>query len=143
MYTYIIYRSQLNQSTIACLVTTQSLWYSLYKHVVRGVLRLATTFPTNSFSENGGRTMKFHGEVEFGRSLNWRLRDLRFPTRWWSELEFERPWRGLGRWRVPGFGGFGNHGVELVDSDRWRLCFSVRLELEVDSSRLVVYIKTM
>ena len=82
--------------------------------------------------ENGGRTMKFHGEVESGRSLNWRLRDLRFPTRWWSELEFEGPWRGLGRWRIPGCGGFGNHGVELADSDRWRLCFSVRLELEVE-----------
>ena len=82
--------------------------------------------------ENGGRTMKFHGEVESGRSLNWRLRDLRFPARWWSELEFEGPWRGLGRWRIPGCGGFGNHGVELVDSDRWRLCFSVRLELEVE-----------
>ena len=65
--------------------------------------------------ENGGRTMKFPGEVESGRSLNWRLRDLRFPARWWSELEFEGLWRGLGRWRVPGCGGFGHHGVELVD----------------------------
>ena len=31
--------------------------------------------------ENGGRTMKFHGEVESGRSWNWRLGDLRFPAR--------------------------------------------------------------
>lgn len=30
---------------------------------------------------NGGRTMKFHGEVESGRSWNWRLGDLRFPAR--------------------------------------------------------------
>ena len=73
--------------------------------------------------ENGGWTMKFRSEVESGRSWNWQLRDPRFPVRWWLELEFEEPWRGIGRWRDPGCGGFGNHGVELVDLWIERVCW--------------------
>ena len=38
---------------------------------------------------NGGRAMEFHGEVEFGRNLDRRPGNPRFPARWelWLWLE--------------------------------------------------------
>ena len=34
----------------------------------------------------GGRAIEFHGEVEFGRNLNWRPGNPGFPARWGSWL---------------------------------------------------------
>ena len=57
---------------------------------------------------NGGRTMEFHGEIEFGRNSNWRPGNSGFPARsglwlWLEGLSF-------------GCGGFEIHGGELAKS---------------------------
>jgi len=65
---------------------------------------------------NGGRAMEFHGDVEFGRNLNWRPGNPGFPTRWRLWLWLEGLRRELGRWLSFGCGGFEIHGGELAKS---------------------------
>ena len=59
---------------------------------------------------NGGRAMEFHGEVEFGRNLDRRPGNPRFPARWGLWLWLEGSRRELGRWSSFRCGGFEIHG---------------------------------
>jgi hypothetical protein len=65
---------------------------------------------------NGARTMKFHGEVEFGRNSNWQPGNSGFPARWGLWLWLEGLRRELGRWLSFGCSGFEIHGGELAKS---------------------------
>ena len=65
---------------------------------------------------NGGRAMEFHGEVKFGRNLDRRPGNPRFPARWELWLWLEGLRREIGRWLSFGCGGFEIHGGELAKS---------------------------
>ena len=65
---------------------------------------------------NGGRTMEFHSEIEFGRNSNGWPGNPRFPARWGLWLWLEGLRRELGRWSSFRCGGFEIHGGELAKS---------------------------